>query len=113
LRHGWRRLAHGTWGEWATGELLEDDVATAGWGGDAYELWQRDGGACRAPCIGRDALIMRWRWDSPRDAREFETALRAWARQRPGTLRVASRRGQVSLALAPSAELADRLARQR
>lgn len=112
LRRGWRRLARGTWGEWATGELLGDSAAAAGWGGDAYELWQRDGGACRAPCTGRDALIMRWHWDSARDAREFETALRAWAKERPGPVRVASRRGQVSLVLAPTAELADRLARQ-
>ena len=112
LRRGWRRLARGTWGEWATGQLLGENSAAAGWGGDAYELWQRDGGACRAPCTGRDALVMRWRWDSARDAREFETALRAWGRERPGPLRVASRRGQVSLVLAPTAELADRLARQ-
>jgi hypothetical protein len=112
LRRGWRRLAHGTWGEWATGELLDDSAAAAGWGGDAYELWQRDGGACRAPCSGRDVLVMRWRWDRAGDAREFETALRAWARRRSGTVHVASRRGQVTLVLAPTAELADRLARE-
>jgi len=25
--------------------------------------------------VARDALVMRWRWDTPRDAREFSRAL--------------------------------------
>ena len=112
LGTGWRRLIGGTWGEWATGELLADNAAAAGWGGDAYELWQRGGGDCDAPCRERDALIMRWRWDSARDAREFEVALRAWVSERTagGPAHVASRDGQVTLVLAPSLELAERLA---
>lgn len=115
LGAGWRRLVAGTWGEWATSELLGDADAAAGWGGDAYELWQREGGACPAPCSGRDALIMRWRWDSGRDAREFEAALRTWVSKRTARspASVALRRGQITLVLAPSLELADRLARQR
>src|SRR3954462_2033815 len=43
LGRGWRRVAAGTWGEWATGELLGDPRAVEGWGGDRYELWQRPG----------------------------------------------------------------------
>ena len=54
----WKRVVGGTWGEWATAELLGDNAAAAGWGGDAYELWQRGGGDCDAPCRERDALIM-------------------------------------------------------
>jgi hypothetical protein len=78
LRAGWRRVARGTWGEWQTRELLDSnaDEAAAGWGGDRYELWQR--GSCGAPpCRENDVLVMKWRWDSERDADEFETALRA------------------------------------
>jgi hypothetical protein len=115
LGAGWRRLVSGTWGEWATSELLGNADAAAGWGGDAYELWQRGGGACPAPCSGRDALIMRWRWDSARDQGEFEAALRDWVSGRASSspASVASRGGQVTLVLAPSLELADRLALQR
>jgi hypothetical protein len=115
LGAGWRRLVGGTWGEWATSELVGNADAAAGWGGDAYELWQREGGACAAPCSGRDALIMRWRWDSARDEREFEAALREWVGRRASSspARVASRGGQVALVLAPTLELADRLARER
>lgn len=115
LGSGWKRLVGGTWGEWATAELLGDNAAAAGWGGDAYELWQRDGGDCAAPCRDRDALIMRWRWDSDREAREFEVALRAWVSDRTagGPAHVASRDGQITLVLAPSFELAERLAVER
>ncbi len=66
---GWRRLAAGTWGEWATGELINNPQAAEGWGGDRYELWQRGSGDCTAPCRDRDALVMRWRWDTRADAR--------------------------------------------
>lgn len=115
LGAGWRRLVGGTWGEWATSELVGDPGAAAGWGGDAYELWQRTGAACAAPCRDRDALVMRWRWDSARDAREFEAALRAWVGKRPARspATVASRDGQITLVLAPSLELGERLAQQR
>ncbi len=74
LHDDWRRTAAGTWGEWQTRELLGgDDEAAAGWGGDRYELWQR--GECGAPpCRDSDVLVMRWRWDTARDAREFRAA---------------------------------------
>ncbi len=111
LGEGWRRSAAGTWGEWATGELLGNSGPAEGWGGDRYELWQQPGDDCAAPCRQRDALVMRWRWDTPGDAREFETALREWLIRQPGPSAVASRARDVTLALAPDAGLARRLAR--
>ena len=54
---------------------------------------------------------MRWRWDTPRDAREFETALREWLPRQPGPSAVEATGSEVTLALAPTAELARRLAR--
>jgi hypothetical protein len=109
LGGGWRRLVAGTWGEWATGELLGNAGAAEGWGGDRYELWQRGSGDCSAPCRDRDALVMRWRWDTRAAAREFETVLREWLAQRPGPGAVGSRGREVALALAPEADLAERL----
>src|SRR3954453_2757753 len=88
---GWRRVRAGTWGEWATGQLLGNADAAVGWGGDRYELWQRGAGNCRAPCRDRDALVMRWRWDDRPAARRFAAALRDWRAGRPGGLAIRSR----------------------
>jgi hypothetical protein len=112
LGKSWRRLAGGTWGEWATGELLGNPGTAERWGGDRYELWQQPGGgACAAPCRRRDALVMRWRWDTRRDAREFETVLKEWLARQPGPSATAASGRDVTLALAPGAGLARRLAR--
>jgi hypothetical protein len=105
---GWRRVVGGTWGEWATGQLVGNQAAT-GWGGDRYELWQRGSDDCAAPCRDRDALVMRWRWDDRASARRFEGALNEWSVGKPGGIAVASRGLEVALALAPSQELAERL----
>ncbi|MDP9385807.1 MAG: hypothetical protein M3P50_11360, partial [Actinomycetota bacterium] len=84
LGRGWRRVEGATFGEWETRELLRAgdgggaSRAAAGWGGDRYELWRRGplpAAGCAAPCVGRDALVMRWQWDTRGDAREFERAL--------------------------------------
>jgi hypothetical protein len=83
---GWRRAAAGVWGEWATSELVGSRAA-AGWGGDRYELWERG---------GQRRLVMRWRWDTRRDAREFLAAVRA--RLKPD--RVTASRDAVTLAWA-------------
>jgi hypothetical protein len=88
--------------------------AAAGWGGDAYALYGR----------GTDrALVVRWRWDTPRDAKQFLIALRAWAddglpgsrRVGPGTWRttagaaaLAAGRDSVTLVLAPDVPVARR-----
>jgi hypothetical protein len=116
----WKRRVSGVIGEWETGELLAAGGggaadAAAGWGGDRYELWERSGGArCGPPCPQRDALVVRWRWDTPKDRREFETALRRWVSQggpsRGGAVHVARSGDSVTLALAPSGDLAARLA---
>jgi hypothetical protein len=106
---GWRRLAAGTWGEWATGELLGNPQAAEDWGGDRYELWQQGSGDCRAPCRDRDALVMRWRWDTPAAAKRFEAALREWSAEQTGARASSSRGREVALALAPEADLAQRL----
>ena len=105
---GWRRVVGGTWGEWATGQLVGNEAAT-GWGGDRYELWQRGSDDCAAPCRDRDALVMRWRWDDRASARRFEGALNEWSVGKPGALAVGSRGLEVALALAPSQDLAERL----
>jgi hypothetical protein len=86
------------------------DAAAAGWGGDRWELWGSDA----APA---SVLVMRWRWDTPRDEREFEVQLRAWVRdaRRPAGegAAVAVRGGAVTLALAPGLPLAQRIAAAR
>jgi hypothetical protein len=117
LGDGWERAAGGVLGEFQTRELLAraggggSAVAAAGWGGDRYELWRRGAGESR-----RDAaLIARWRWDTPADAREFETKLRQWVRDglgdvEGGAVAVDARDGAVTLAMAPSGALARRLA---
>jgi hypothetical protein len=110
LHDDWRRTAGGTWGEWQTNELLGGSTpeAAAGWGGDRYELWQR--GTCGSPpCRDSDVLIMRWRWDTERDAGEFETALRAAPAARVDGATVEAHGDTVTLVLAPTPALARRV----
>jgi hypothetical protein len=96
---GWERTLAGTWGELQTRELLGgSSEAAAGWGGDRYELWRRG---------DESALVMRWRWDTPRDEAEFAARLRDVMGDRGVVVR---RDGTVTLALAPNRELAERLA---
>ena len=119
----WKRAADGTVGEFDTGELIRSSDspvraarAAAGWGGGRYVMWERGDEA---------ALVLRWRWDTPRDAAEFVAALPRYVEQtldgRPaeaGSWR-APERGFVAvaagavvrLAIAPSRALARRLAR--
>ena len=101
LGAGWKRAHAGTWGELQTRELL---------GGSSRE--PRPAGAATATsCGGRGddaALIMRWRWDTPRDEAEFETpAARGDRRSRRSACAVAA---TVTLAVAPDRDLAERLA---
>jgi hypothetical protein len=104
LGNGWTRTTAGTWGELQTRELLGSGSAAAGWGGDRYELWRSEAG------VG-DALVMRWRWDTPRDEREFVSRLREWVHDKLGgqATAVVDRRGAVTLAIAPDARVAARL----
>jgi hypothetical protein len=100
LGRGWSRARAGTWGELQTRELVGSPDAAAGWGGDRYELWRSGPSA---------ALVMRWRWDTARDEAQFARRLREWAGKLDGAA-VARRGGSVTLALAPDARLAGRLA---
>jgi hypothetical protein len=106
LGKGWTRAAAGTWGELQTRELLGSNAAAAGWGGDRYELWRSDARA-------GGALVMRWRWDTPRDEREFVSRLREWVHDKLGgqATAVVAHAGAVTLAIAPDARLAARLAK--
>jgi len=136
LGDGWERVAGGVFGQFQTRQLLStaggggSSAAAAGWGGDRYELWRRGSGSgaeCAAPCRPAAALIMRWRWDTPADEREFAAKLRQWVgdglraeRQAGGTweiggghVAVAVRDGAVTLAMAPTTPLAVRLAASR
>jgi hypothetical protein len=115
LGTGWTRTASGTWGELQTREMLAAaggaaDAAAAGWGGDRWELW-------RSASPGADVLVMRWRWDTARDEREFAARLRAWLRDAPrpsgNAAALAVRGGAVTLALAPARALAQRVAASR
>jgi hypothetical protein len=108
LGGAWRRAAAGTWGELQTRELLASSggggagEAAEGWGGDRWELW-------RTP--DASALVMRWVWDTRRDAREFAERLSRWAgeEQASAPAYVEAGRDAVTLAVAPSAALARRL----
>jgi hypothetical protein len=124
LGAGWTRVGSGTWGEYATRELLADgggsgaEAAAAGWGGDRWELWRSRpllGSGCAAPCRAADVLVLRWRWDTPRDRREFAARLRVWrasVRDRLGAgLATATGHRGVTLVLAPDDALARRVAR--
>ena len=110
LGRGWRRASAGTLGEWQTAQVLRKAGgggsvdAAAGWGGDRFELWER----------GEErALVVRWRWDSAADRGEFLAALGAYvADGAPGApAAIDARGGAVTLAIAPDAATAARLAR--
>jgi len=119
---GWKVLERSTVGEWLTARLLAGAGGTgaaeaaAGWGGDAYTLLGRG---------DERALGIRWRWDTARDAREFASALRAWAedgmpesepagtdawRGRDGVAVVREDGDAVALAIAPDPDAARALA---
>ena len=98
LGGGWQRALAGTWGEFQTRELVGTRDAAAGWGGDRYELW-RSGDA--------EVLVMRWRWDTPRDADEFYERAREALSDRGLVTR---RGGLVTLVVADDRGLAERLA---
>ena len=131
----WHRIDAGTIGEFATGQILELGLepskahdASAGWGGDRYTLWGRRDSkpACaqEEACRRSYALALAWRWDSDRNRRQFERALKDYVRvglsgqpsgpdawSLPGGWAVIGRRGgEVRLGLAPRRQVAARLA---
>ena len=67
---GASQLSEGTLGELLLRSLLEPGAESAaeGWGGDGWRLYD---------VRSRTLLLWRSEWDTPADAREFQTALRA------------------------------------
>jgi hypothetical protein len=57
--------------------------------------------------------VVRWRWDTPKDEREFSDSLRRWVREGPrphgGGVAVGRSGEGVTLVLAPDVEMAQRL----
>ena len=110
------------------------DEAAAGWGGDRYRLFRRKGAPseCRDDCRADNALAIVWRGDDEVEALELRTALqdflerslggvdlsgitgvgesRVWDLQGGGWAAIGGEGDLVSLALAPTASLARRLA---
>jgi hypothetical protein len=120
LGRGWTRATAGTLGELQTRELLAGGGvsgagdAAEGWGGDRYELWQSpEARGCAAPCARADVLVIRWAWDTPRDRSEFAAKLAGYVDHRDAAGgAVAIDRGRaITLALAPTPQLARRAAR--
>ena len=104
---GYRRTLSGSLGEFITEQLLErhglprDEAerAAAGWGGDRYELWGQEPDS---------VLVVRWRWDTPQDATEFQTALRKVKFSKYSA--IDDRNGVITLALASIVDLPSRVA---
>jgi hypothetical protein len=80
---GWTLADAGDAGELSTRQLLAlgaaDELAeeaAAGWDGDRYELWRRRiaPSECAPGCRSDLVLVLRWGWDSRRDAAEFHCA---------------------------------------
>jgi hypothetical protein len=98
---GWKRAAHGTIGEFDTGELfrtsdspLRAARAAEGWGGGRYDLWEKR---------DRSLLALGWRWDTRRDAAEFAAALPRYVKHTLDALRVTVEVGPtVRLAIGPA-----------
>jgi hypothetical protein len=63
----WTRATSGVFGEWQTAQLIAEGgprapEASEGWGGDRYALWRRG---------EESVVVIRWEWDTERDAGEF------------------------------------------
>ena len=74
---GGRLLSQGVLGELLLRTLVEETgEAAAGWGGDAWRLWDVE---------GRTVLVWKSAWDTVQDAAEFEEALRRRFARRRGS----------------------------
>src|SRR3954447_11310237 len=83
---GWARIARADAGELDTEQLLRTGLdatdarrGAAGWDAGSFETWSPQGADlehCKLPCRGKLASVLAWRWDSPKDAREFATLMR-------------------------------------
>ncbi len=131
LGSGWRQLGGGVLGEFDSLQMLRagNDVrvarrAAAGWAGQRLEIWRRGSAPCELPCRARDALVAAWRWEHRVDVLQFSRAMRAYLRElgakptegtgvwslRGGSVALASAGLRTTVAFAPRARLAGRLA---
>ena len=87
-----RVVSQGVLGEFDTAQFLRTgnrreraERAATGWGGSRFTMW-------RLPA-GGDVLAVRWTWDTPRDAAEFERAARRTLREldTPGAIERSAR----------------------
>lgn len=132
---GWEQVDAGAVGEFITREILRQDAqdpgadaAAAGWGGDRYRLFHRDGAPddCVANCRDEYALAIAWRGDDEDESAELNEALNDFVERSLGG--VAGKDGETwaleggwaateisgdvtTLALAPDKALARLLAR--
>jgi hypothetical protein len=135
LGAGWRRLRAASLGEYDLRLLIDLGRGTRpaagaeGWAAGRYELWRKGalGDDCAAPCVARDAALLRVRWDSERDRVEAERQLAlvwekrlggrgpaaradvgAWT-SRGGSIVMRGRGLETTVVFAPGAPLAARL----
>jgi hypothetical protein len=109
LGAGWDRLETSSVGEFDLREIFKilgrfpNRRAATGWNGGRFDLWQRDGARCAAPCVARDVGFMSLAWDTAGDrteaeralTRAFERGLGACADGRRASVRLWSSRGGV------------------
>jgi hypothetical protein len=76
---GAKMLDEGVLGELLVRTLVGngDEAAAAGWGGDAFRVWELGG--------GRTLLLYRSEWDTPQDSKEFLAAALTAFRSRYGS----------------------------
>ena len=83
---GWKQLGSADVGEFDTRELLrvgldeaDADRGAAGWDAGSFETWvspDADLAKCKLPCRDKLAAVIAWRWDTPKDAKEFVALMR-------------------------------------
>lgn len=83
LGEGWRLTDRGVFGQFYLREFLAQELtatqaasAAAGWGGDAFHIYQHSD--------GRMAAMLRLEWDTPDDLAEFQAAITAYGESRFG-----------------------------
>ncbi|MEJ2302410.1 MAG: hypothetical protein P8Y14_12870 [Anaerolineales bacterium] len=101
LGEGWQEVDRGVMGEWYTYLILafgldeharlgedEAQMAAAGWGGDAYEVYYNSR-------EDETVMVLQTTWDSQKDASEFSTAFQQYADGRFGSSKGSSSGGQI------------------
>jgi len=130
---GWEEVDAGAVGEFVTREILRQDAdevgadeAAAGWGGDRYRFFRREGAPaeCSDDCRAENAIAIAWRGDDEVEAVELRDALEDFVERSLGGTPEGKKAWEVeggwaavdgegdlaTLALAPDEALARRLA---